>query len=233
MIGRGSQTTHFDLKYQGMEQTYFISKFLLWNMSCGTVTPTCLQTGNLYAKKMYWQLSEQSRRKGVLSKGRRAGSCGWQHARQGSTLIGKGTDSGYLQKLSRVSLRMVIKFIRRPMISREIHSGEAGLKSARKARCSKTHGQAQAELHHCSGRSQWWEPELKSITQVKGTSAYQGFWNLSCSDSSLTQGHTDAISHLVWGPDSQNIRMQKRVFTALTSTVKNKVVQLYSPLSLF
>lgn len=31
MIGRGSDAIHFDLKYQGMEQIYFISKFLLWN----------------------------------------------------------------------------------------------------------------------------------------------------------------------------------------------------------
>lgn len=31
MTGRGSDTIHFDLEYQGMEQTYFISKFLLWN----------------------------------------------------------------------------------------------------------------------------------------------------------------------------------------------------------
>lgn len=127
---------------------------------------------------MYWQLSEGSGRRGLLRKGMWAGSWGWQRAWQGITLIGKGTDSWYPQKLSRVSLRMVTKFSWRPVISREVHGDEAGLRPAREPRCSKTRGQAEAQLQHCSGRSQWWEPELKSITRVKQTSAYQGFGNL-------------------------------------------------------
>ena len=177
MIGRGSDAIHFDLEYLGMEQTYFISKFLLWNYKTLKknyvikksfvlqITTTWLQSGNLYAKKMYWQLSEGSSRRGLLSKGRWAGSWGWQWAWQGSTLIGKRADSWYPQKLSRVSLRMVTKFSWRPVMSREVHGDETGLRPARKPRCSKTHGQEQAQLQHCSDRSQWWEPELKNITQ--------------------------------------------------------------------
>lgn len=192
MTGRGSDTIHFDLEYQGMEQTYFISKFLLWN--CKTlknyaikkkkkesfvlqITQTWLQSGNLYAKKIYWQLSEGISRRRLLSKGRRARSWGRQRARQGSTLIGKGTGPWYPPKLSRASPRMVTKFSWRPVTSREVHGDEAGRRPARKPRCSKTHGQAQAQLQHCSGRSQQWEPELKGITQVKGTGAYLGFGN--------------------------------------------------------
>lgn len=135
-------------------------------------------------QKIYWQLSEESSRSGLLSKGRLSGIWVWKQAWKDSTLTGIGTEKWYHMVPIKAEQS-------EPEDGDKVQLKTSHLqrspwwwdksKASQETRCSKTQGQAKPQLQHCSDRPQWGETELKASPRWRGHMPMKAL-ETSCSD---------------------------------------------------